>query len=103
MDVDEDGQHAVSGEMGRDSAVWVWKIEDGVSVVKLSGVHKKGISAVAFGRGDGSRVVSVGADDDHYLCIWDWKNGTGKVAGVNTYIHNTYKLAVETSLARSKA
>lgn len=79
--IDAKGEYAVTGEMGRKSAVCVWKADDATEVVRLTGVHKRGIAAVAFGAGDGSRIVTVGNDEDHYVCVWDWKGGAGKIAG----------------------
>jgi hypothetical protein len=40
-----------AGEMGKASHVLVWRVSDGVEEVKLSGFHRQGVLAVAFGHG----------------------------------------------------
>ena len=62
------------------------KVQDYAEQVN-KGVHKRGIAACCFGHGESTRVITVGSDDDHYVCVWDWKNGQGKIAGERCLEH----------------
>ncbi|CAB4035433.1 echinoderm microtubule-associated -like 6 [Paramuricea clavata] len=42
------------------------------TVSVLKGFHTRGIICVDFS-GDGKKLADIGLDDDHCICIWDWK------------------------------
>eukprot|EP00657_Telonema_sp_P-1_P009625 TRINITY_DN3858_c0_g1_i3.p1 TRINITY_DN3858_c0_g1~~TRINITY_DN3858_c0_g1_i3.p1 ORF type:complete len:533 (+),score=159.66 TRINITY_DN3858_c0_g1_i3:119-1717(+) len=39
---------------------------------RLTGVHQRGVSALAFSS-SGNKLASVGMDDQNSVCVWDWK------------------------------
>jgi len=42
--------------------------------------HSRGICCMDFST-DGTLLVSVGADDAHHICVWDWQNGVLLASG----------------------
>jgi hypothetical protein len=74
--VDPTGRWVATGEARSKSLVFVWDTEDGTQLAALhvKGRHDKGISAICFSH-DGSRLVTVGADDDNKIYVWDWTAG----------------------------
>ena len=42
--------------------------------------HSRGIACMDFST-DGTLLVSVGADDAHHICVWDWQNGVLLASG----------------------
>jgi WD40 repeat protein len=49
--------------------------------------HSRGVACMDFST-DGSLLVSVGSDDAHHMCVWDWQNGVllAQARGYNTDI-----------------
>lgn len=41
----------------------------------LKGFHSRGVCAIDF-HPDGKHLASVGLDNDHSICLWDWRSGT---------------------------
>ncbi|KAJ1473003.1 hypothetical protein T484DRAFT_1838021 [Baffinella frigidus] len=74
--VDGERLRVATGEARSKSLVFVWNLSDGAQLAEINvkGRHDKGISALGFSH-DGSRLVSVGADDDNKIYIWDWAAG----------------------------
>jgi microtubule-associated protein-like 6 len=64
----------VTGEQGKTPAVIVWDATTGGTLAILKGFHKRAVISVAF-NSDGSKVASVGLDDDHSLAVYDWCAG----------------------------
>ena len=40
----------------------------------LKNGHERGICSLSFSS-DGKKLASVGLDDNHCICVWDWKKG----------------------------
>jgi microtubule-associated protein-like 6 len=60
--------------VGRDPPVHVWDIETMKTLSILKGEHERGICSLGFSS-DGKKLASVGLDDNHSICVWDWKKG----------------------------
>jgi WD40 repeat protein len=54
--------------------VWVAETSERLSVMR--GRHKKGISCLAFCKGEGELLVAVGADTAHSLAVYHWQTRT---------------------------
>mmetsp|Transcript_15033 Transcript_15033/g.25736 ORF Transcript_15033/g.25736 Transcript_15033/m.25736 type:complete len:637 (+) Transcript_15033:128-2038(+) len=52
----------------------VWDVVTCKQISICKNFHDQGINALAFTR-DGDKIVSVGADNDHMVAVWDWKKG----------------------------
>ncbi len=63
-----------TGQVGRDPPVHVWDIETMKTQSILKGEHERGICSLSFSS-DGKKLASVGLDDNHCICVWDWKKG----------------------------
>jgi WD40 repeat protein len=64
----------VTGEQGRTPAFYVWDVDSCQELTKVAGFHRRAVVAVAFSK-DGSRVASVGLDDNHSVAVHDWTSG----------------------------
>jgi WD40 repeat protein len=94
------GTVVASGQVGRKPPICLWDVQkipmdEGVlpgggmnaGVTHLGNLlfHSKGIACLDFSS-DGSLLVSVGNDDAHHICVWDWQNGVllAQARGYNT-------------------
>ena len=93
------GSVVASGQVGRRPPICLWDVQkiptDGVApgggmnagVTHLGNLlfHSKGIACMDFSS-DGSLLVSVGNDEAHHMCVWDWQNGVllAQARGYNT-------------------
>ncbi|KAK6943075.1 WD40 repeat [Dillenia turbinata] len=68
-----DGRFVAAGESGYQSAVLVWDCATQAFVYELK-AHQYGISCIAFSP-DGKYLVSVGAPQDGYICLWNLHGG----------------------------
>jgi len=67
-----DGQHLVTGESGHLPHVKIWSVVTLTTVTSFIG-HKFGVSNVKF-TSNNHYVVSIGAEHDMTVNVWDWKN-----------------------------
>ncbi|CAF0889090.1 unnamed protein product [Brachionus calyciflorus] len=63
-----------TGQIGRDPPIHVWDISTMRTLSILKGEHYRGISSINFSS-DGKKLASVGLDDNHSICVWDWVKG----------------------------
>jgi WD40 repeat protein len=71
----------VTGQQGKDPSIRVWDVETCRELACLVGQHKRAVVAVDISP-DGNKVVSVGADDNHSVAVYDWKNN--QLVGMST-------------------
>ncbi|XP_066266402.1 echinoderm microtubule-associated protein-like 6 [Branchiostoma lanceolatum] len=64
-----------TGQVGKDPAIHVWESENMENLAVLQGQHARGVCELDF-TAAGTRLASVGLDDDHSIVIWDWKTAT---------------------------
>ena len=64
-----------AGERGHQPAAVVWSADSGRALAVLRG-HRYGVVAVAFCPSDDARVLTLGADNDGHVALWDWREGT---------------------------
>ena len=69
------GNLIATGQLGKTPRIVIWNAETMESVQTLHGVHKRGVPYLHVSK-DGSRLVTVGQDDDHSIAVYDWENGT---------------------------
>jgi len=79
-----DGQHLVTGESGHMPHVKIWSVVSLTTVTSFKG-HKFGVSNVKFTTNN-HYVVSIGAEHDMTVNVWDWKNNC-KVASNKISFH----------------
>lgn len=72
LTVHDEQDFIATGQIGRNPCTHVWDIVSMKCVAVLRGFHKRGIICVDFS-GDGEKLADVGLDDDHCICIWNWK------------------------------
>ncbi|EGD80929.1 hypothetical protein PTSG_01512 [Salpingoeca rosetta] len=63
-----------TGQVGKDPPIHIWHLKERKALSILKGSHSRGVCAVSF-HPDGKRLVSVGLDNDHSICLWDWAKG----------------------------
>jgi len=64
----------VTGQQGKEPSIRVWDVETCRELACLVGFHKRAVVSVDISR-DGNKIVSVGADDNHSVAVYDWKAG----------------------------
>ncbi len=69
------GAFVAAGERGHQPAAIVWSADSGRALAILRG-HRYGVVAVAFCPSDDARVLTLGADNDGHVALWDWREGT---------------------------
>ncbi|EQC41165.1 hypothetical protein SDRG_01142 [Saprolegnia diclina VS20] len=83
------GSCVATGQMGKPPTIHVWELtsakaekatEKCISLASLKGFHKRAVPALAFST-DGSKLCSIGNDDDHSLAIYKWKEGVIVASG----------------------
>ncbi|KAJ5074830.1 hypothetical protein M0811_07873 [Anaeramoeba ignava] len=62
-----------TGDSSEKPLLCVWGIGNSRPISYFSPPHDSGIYAVTFSK-DGTLLASVGLDDNHTICIWDWEN-----------------------------
>lgn len=72
LTIHDDKDFVATGQVGKQAETHVWDATTMKTVAVLKGFHKRGIICVDFS-GDGKKLADVGLDDDHSICIWDWK------------------------------
>jgi WD40 repeat protein len=60
-----------TGQIGRDPTIHIWDTGTMRCLSNIPGFHQRGICLLAFSE-DGSRLASVGLDDDHSVAIHEW-------------------------------
>lgn len=69
------GSTFATAQMGKRPKIFVWSSEDcAASAPCIEGFHQRFVAAVCFSS-DGSKLGSVGGDDDHSVAIYSWGNG----------------------------
>eukprot|EP01135_Chromosphaera_perkinsii_P001223 Nk52_evm22s162 gene=Nk52_evmTU22s162 len=63
-----------TGQLGKEPSIHVWKTSSLETLSILKGFHIRGICTLDFSP-SGGELASVGLDDDHSICVWDWKKG----------------------------
>lgn len=63
-----------TGQIGRDPPIHVWEMNEMKTLSILKGEHYRGICSLSFSA-DGKNLASVGLDDNHSICVWNWKKG----------------------------
>ena len=69
------GSFVAAGERGHQPAAVVWSAESGRALAVLRG-HRYGVESVAFCPSDDAKVLTLGADNDGHVALWDWREGT---------------------------
>lgn len=72
LTIHDDKDFVATGQVGKQAETHVWDASSMRTVSVLKGFHRRGIICVDFS-GDGKKLADVGLDDDHSICIWDWK------------------------------
>eukprot|EP00741_Cyanophora_paradoxa_P015979 tig00000042_g15425.t1 len=86
------GQLVATGQVGKDGIIHVWDAKSMAVKATLKGFHKRGVCALAFSA-NGTRLVSVGLDDDHTVAVWDWMKSGAKPLGSDKGDKNKILLA----------
>lgn len=67
------GSTFATAQMGKHPKIFVWSSEDcSASAPCIEGFHQRFVSAICFSS-DGSKLGSVGGDDDHSVAIYSWE------------------------------
>lgn len=64
-----------TGQIGKKPTIHVWHMDTLETKSILQGFHSRGVCAIDF-HPDGKHLASVGLDNDHSICLWDWRKGT---------------------------
>ena len=77
--VHPNGKYAASGQMAQKGKakridMFVWDIESRQMLSRMNNFHLRAVCLVAFSP-DGSKLISIGRDDDNSLAIYDWAQG----------------------------
>jgi microtubule-associated protein-like 6 len=80
-DIIATGQMAAKGK-AKIIDMFVWKASTGECLAQIAGFHRRAIRNIAFSP-DGSKILSIGEDDQHSVAVHDWVNkkmlGSAKV------------------------
>ena len=66
------GQVAATGQIGSKAPIHVWKTVDGERVATIFPPHGAATLGLAFSA-DGRYLASVGADEEHTVCVHEWE------------------------------
>eukprot|EP00898_Chlorokybus_atmophyticus_P002667 jgi/Chlat1/3400/Chrsp23S03816 len=73
LDTTKDGEYVVTGEVGKQPSIFVWKASDCQMQAELKGFHSRAVVAIAFH--PSSRFIgTVGLDEHHSVAIYDWRS-----------------------------
>ncbi|ETP32383.1 hypothetical protein F442_18894 [Phytophthora nicotianae P10297] len=69
------GTTFATSQMGKKPKIYVWDSASGEAVAPcLEGFHQRFVNAICFSS-DGTKLGSVGGDDDHSIAIYNWQSG----------------------------
>mmetsp|Transcript_11841 Transcript_11841/g.21676 ORF Transcript_11841/g.21676 Transcript_11841/m.21676 type:complete len:2327 (-) Transcript_11841:669-7649(-) len=69
-----DGDIVATGERGDPPKIHVWESSSTRVLVTLRGLHRVGVSSLAFSPGSGGRwLISVGQDFEHTIALYNWQ------------------------------
>ncbi|KAG3029619.1 Echinoderm microtubule-associated protein-like 6 [Phytophthora cactorum] len=69
------GTTFATSQMGKKPKIYVWDSASGEAVAPcLEGFHQRFVNAICFSC-DGTKLGSVGGDDDHSIAIYNWQSG----------------------------
>ncbi|GMF47257.1 unnamed protein product [Phytophthora fragariaefolia] len=70
------GTTFATSQMGKKPKIYVWNSTNREAAAPcLEGFHQRFVNAICFSS-DGSKLGSVGGDDDHSIAIYSWQTGT---------------------------
>ena len=75
MAIHPSGTLIATGQLGKHPKIIIWNAETMESVQTLQGFHQRGVPYLHFSK-DGTRLASVGQDENHSIAVYDWENGT---------------------------
>jgi WD40 repeat protein len=52
--------------------ICIWNYQTMEEVCRLEGAHDRAVCAIAWS-GDGRFIATIGEDDSHTMCVWDWE------------------------------
>jgi len=78
------GRIVATGQVGKAPIVCVWDSVTMEQLVVLKDFHKQAVGCLGFNK-DGTKLITVGNDNDHWIAIYDWKSEKiiGKEKGHN--------------------
>eukprot|EP00794_Sanderia_malayensis_P008064 gene8064-8927_t len=79
-----------TGQIGKTPSTHIWDVKTMQKIAILKGFHRRGIICVDFS-GDGNKLADVGMDDDHCICVWDWRKQE-KLASTRGHKDTIYNL-----------
>ena len=65
------GKIVATGQIGREPMIHIWDSTNTRCLGTVSGFHQRGVSHLVFSE-DGTKLISVGYDDDHSVAVHDW-------------------------------
>ncbi|EGZ30558.1 hypothetical protein PHYSODRAFT_471884 [Phytophthora sojae] len=69
------GTTFATSQMGKKPKIYVWDSVTGEAIVPcLEGFHQRFVNTICFSS-DGTKLGSVGGDDDHSIAIYSWHTG----------------------------
>lgn len=71
-DIIATGQMAAKGK-AKMIDMFIWKASTGECLAQINGVHKRAIRNIQFSP-DGTKLLSIGEDDQHTVAVHDWVN-----------------------------
>eukprot|EP00055_Hartaetosiga_balthica_P012061 m.57177 g.57177 ORF g.57177 m.57177 type:complete len:1939 (+) comp7823_c0_seq2:90-5906(+) len=80
-----------TGQVGKDGVIHVWHLNTRETLSILKGFHTRGVCTLDF-HPDGKKLVSVGLDNDHCICMWDWAKGV-KLANTRGHKDKIFSIA----------
>jgi len=73
-------QMIATGQIGARPCIEVWDASTMVSLCKLSGFHRQGVTLLAF-TPCGTNLISVGLDDQHSIAVYSVSDKSGSKMG----------------------
>ena len=74
------GQYVATADRGPRPRIWIWDATSGNAITSFGNFHRGSIPVLSFSSGDGSRLVSVGRDENHTIAVYhtltgNWDDG----------------------------
>merc|ERR1712093_870585 len=69
-----DGNVCATGEMGKRPKIVIWDSRTMEPIKIIKRFHKRAVQHLDFSP-DGTRLASIGQDDDNSLAVYDWQTG----------------------------